>query len=98
MAVLHDFICYECAVIARDRVWDSEEDTPVCKSCGEPMEFLFARGRSYRPFPEFTTKHTVDGKERTFRSLQDIRKYEKENQDRGVCWEPGSYDTLHGEL
>jgi len=100
---LYDFKCDNCGYVLEDEyVHHLEIDGyyTECPVCGIEMERLFTCSSKHQPFKEFTTdhlKHLTGGKSITFKSLQEIRKFEKAHEDRNLVWEPGSYDTKYGE-
>ena len=53
--------------------------------------------KAYKPFPAFVTKN-IDGKPQEITSLHQIRKLEKANEHKKLCWEPGSYNSKYGDL
>ncbi len=100
---IHDFLCPTCGT-THENVYvplkDFDTHVEAC-GCGKSMDYDLRdrRKRSTRAikFKEFTLQHTkrLDGSPegREIRSLADIRRFEKEHEDSGVCVEAFSYDT-----
>ena len=103
---LYDFICGTCEHV-HTNIYVSLDDFTThheqCSNCEEAYSMdvdLRRKGkRSTRAikFPEFTLNHTrrLDGSPegREIRSLNDVRRFEKDHQDSQVCVEAFSYDT-----
>lgn len=90
----YTFECQGCGLRIRFFSSISQKSTPVC-DCGEMVEFW--EPSNYKPFPAFTTTN-VNGRPLEITSLQQIRKLEKESGSRNLVWEPGSWNSKHGEL
>ena len=101
---IHDFLCLDCGSEQHNLYIPLDQiDIMVidCEKCGTSMDFDLRnkRNRNTRSpnFPEFTLHHTkrLDGSPegREIHSLADIRRFEKEHADSGVCVEAFSYDS-----
>ena len=104
---LHDIQCtsewcdyrQDNEYIPLNRIDDWSEWCPVCDSALE-FDFRIKTKRKTRSnhFLEFTAEHTsrVTGKKEVIKSLSDIRRIEKENQDQNLCFEHFSFDGKRG--
>lgn len=90
----YQFECQNCGLRVEFFSSIEAKSTPVC-DCGEMVEVW--EPRKHKPFPAFVTTH-IDGKPREITSLHEIRQLEKAHERTKLCWEPGSYDSKHGEL
>jgi putative FmdB family regulatory protein len=98
----YDYKCHKCNHTEELLLRLSEHVVTLpCPSCGGSMEQYFPRPPSTGSFPAFTLEHSrhlsEDGEPIEIHSLADIRRLEKKHEDRELCWEPGSFDTKHGE-
>ena len=94
----YDFECDLCG-------WITESDQPsadidhtvlLCPECGGSARLTWLPNHR-KPFPSFVTTH-ITGKPLEISSLQQIRHLEKARESTKFCWEPGSFDTKHGDL
>lgn len=94
----YDYKCPDCGTSTELFLKLAEYEknpTPPCDRCGTPMEQTFGRSAHVDSFPEITTNHLkhITGGPVTFNSLHEIRKFEKQHEDRGLIWELGSFDN-----
>ena len=104
---LHDIQCtsewcdyrLENEYIPLNRIDDWSEWCPAC-DCALEFDFRIKTKRKTRSnhFIEFVAEHTLrtTGKREVIKSLADIRRIEKENQDQDMCFEHFSYDGIRG--
>ncbi len=104
---LHDIQCtsewcdytLENEYIPLNRIDDWSEWCPAC-DCALEFDLRIKTKRNTRaiPFPEFVAEHTLrtTGKREIIKSLADIRRIEKDNQDQDMCFEHFSFDGKRG--